>query len=93
MSDSLLVRFLDSEGRVKIWPSKVAVKLLVLEYISEKFEIGRDYSEREVNAVLNEWHTFRDYFLLRRGIVDAGFLKRTKDGSRYWKEESKINGE
>jgi hypothetical protein len=80
-----ITAFLDDEGKVKIWPSKMKKKLAVLEYIADKFEPGKDYTEKEVNAIINEWHTFGDYFILRRGMADYKLLNRTKDGSRYWK--------
>jgi Ser/Thr protein kinase RdoA (MazF antagonist) len=37
------------------------------------------------------WHTFGDYFLIRRGLIDNWLLSRTKSGSRYWKEERDIS--
>jgi aminoglycoside phosphotransferase (APT) family kinase protein len=85
MSD--IARFMDDKGRVKTWPGKKEMKLEVLKYISEKFEKGRFYTEKEVNAIIEDWHTFGDYFLLRRGMVDYDLLSRTNSGSRYWKEE------
>ncbi|HWS30428.1 MAG TPA: DUF2087 domain-containing protein [Clostridia bacterium] len=82
----LLERFLDEEGRVKQFPSKQTPRNAVLKYLAEKFEPDTDYKEREVNAILTEWHTFNDYFILRRSLVEAGYLHRLKDGSRYWKD-------
>ncbi len=79
--------FLNEEGKIIVWPSKLAKKLGVLSYLADKFEEGRDYSEKEVNAIIDEWHTFGDYFMLRRGMVDYKLLNRTSDGSRYWKGE------
>jgi hypothetical protein len=78
--------FLDGEGRVTQLPARQKSKLLVLEYLAEKFAAGKDYTEKEVNAILTDWHTFNDYFLLRRELIDFKFLFRTRDGSRYWKE-------
>jgi len=78
--------FLDQNGKIKSWPSKRSKKTAILYYLSGKFEIDRKYSEREVNAVIEQWHTFNDLFILRRGMVDTGFLSRTADGSRYWRE-------
>ena len=78
-------RFLDDEGRIKVWPSKKDMKIDVLKYLSCKFEYDRFYSEKEVNAIIDENHTFNDYFLLRRGMVDYKFLDRTKDGCKYWR--------
>ncbi len=80
-------RFLDQEGRVKAWPAKRAVQKLIIEYISGKFESGRTYSEKEVNAILTKWHTFGDYFILRRGLVEEGLMKRTPNGAAYRRSE------
>lgn len=77
-------RFLDTEGKVIRFPSKHAAKQAVVAYIAEKFEVGRDYTEREVNELLERWHTFGDLFLLRRSLVDYKLLARTPNGSRYW---------
>ena len=75
--------FLDGEGRIAAWPSRNAKKLAVLLYMSEKFELGRVYTEREVNALIEQWETIGDLFLLRRGMVDAGYMSRTTNGSAY----------
>ncbi len=75
--------FLDKDGKLKQWPSKTAAKEASLAYIAAKFSPGRVYTEKEVNAVISEWHTFGDYFILRRGMVEAGLLTRTADGSEY----------
>ena len=85
MSQELIKRFTDAEGRVKQWPKKTAAREAVLTYLWSKFEDGRDYSEQEVNAVLGALHTFGDHSMLRRALVDAGRLCRVPDGSRYWK--------
>lgn len=81
-------RFLDDDGKINIWPSKKDVKIEILKYLSSNFEYGRFYSEKEVNAIINENHTFNDYFLLRRGMVDYKFLSRTKDGAKYWRNKN-----
>jgi len=80
-------RFMDENGRIKTWAAKNRFKYEILKYISTKFVNGRFYTEKEVNALIAEWHTFGDYFMIRRGLIDNGFLSRTKDGSRYWKED------
>lgn len=82
-----VIRFLDEEGRLKQFPSKKTMRDAVLLYLHEKFEDGRDYTEKEVNAVLTEWSTIGDYFLLRRELVDSGLLGRTPNGGRYWKNK------
>lgn len=78
--------FLDDKNKIKIWPAKQEMKFELLAYLSTKFEYDRTYSEKEVNSIINEWHTFNDYFLLRRGLIDYKLLSRTNNGAKYWKE-------
>jgi len=80
--------FLDEEGRISQLPSKQTKRLAVLAYLADKFAYNRDYTEKEVNGIIDQWHTFGDYFILRRELIDQGLLCRTKDGSRYWRQES-----
>ncbi len=80
--------FLDEQGRIQHLPAKGKAKRAVLAYLAEKFSCDRSYTEKEVNSILNSWHTFGDYFLLRRELIDCQLLCRTKDGVRYWKERT-----
>ncbi|NDJ61701.1 MAG: DUF2087 domain-containing protein, partial [Chloroflexi bacterium] len=78
----------DEAGRLTVWPSarnKKSAQLRALEYLANRFEFDRVYSEREVNALLNDWHTFADPALLRRELYMERYLDRLKDGSRYWR--------
>lgn len=87
MSEITLADYLDDEGRVTRWPTrrnKAAGQTLILEYLATKFEAGRTYTEKEVNAILNQFHTFEDWALLRRELFENGYLNREKDGSTYW---------
>jgi hypothetical protein len=80
--------YLDEQGRVTMWPSarnRKAEQALVADYLISKFERGRDYTEKEVNALLNQYHTFEDSALLRRELFERKLLNRVKDGSRYWR--------
>jgi hypothetical protein len=81
-------QFLDSSGKIKQLPQKQNVKCALLEYLADKFEPGRNYSEREVNTICSQWHTFNDYFLLRRELVDHDLLCRERDGSQYWRTQT-----
>ncbi len=85
----LLERFLEEDGKVKQFPAKAAPREAVLRYLAGKFELNAEYKEREVNAILTQWHSFNDYFILRRSLVEAGYLKRLNDGSKYWRNSEK----
>lgn len=80
-----ITQFLDGEGKITQLPGRQKVKQAVLEYLAAKFELGRGYTERQINEVCGQWHTFGDYFLLRRELVDNGLMDRERDGSRYWR--------
>jgi len=79
-----ITAFLDDSGKITQLPAPNRTKIPVLAYLVEKFEEGRIYSEKEVNEIINNWHNFRDYFILRRLLVDYKFLERTPSGEKYW---------
>lgn len=85
--DKTLKNFLDEEGRLAQWPAKRSKQLIVLKYLATKFGDEAEYSEKEVNQIIDNWHSFGDYFLLRRELVESGHLGRTPNGSKYWKVE------
>ncbi len=82
-----LKNFLDVRGRLTAYPSKRKMKLYALFYLSEKFQQGVCYTEKEVNALLNEWHTFGDPATLRRELYNHRFLNRDSYGKEYRLEE------
>ncbi len=89
MATRSIAVFLDGNGRIKQIPVPNRTKIPVLEYLCGKFETARVYTEKEVNAVIDAWHTFGDYFVLRRLLIDYGLLERIPDGSRYWVNEKR----
>ncbi len=82
--------FFDKEGKLKVWPAKPDKKEAVIIWLARKFEEGREYSEKEVSAIINDNHSFSDHPLLRRELYDRGYLDRTPNGLKYWLTE-KIN--
>lgn len=70
------------ECRLKTFAVKEKSKLVVLRHISQRFEADRMYSEKEVNEILKE--VYDDYVMLRRYLIEYGFIDREDDGSRYW---------
>jgi diamine N-acetyltransferase len=82
---SKLNNYVDSSGKIKVWPSKRDVKLEVLKHLVKKIEYNRFYNEKEINKIIDDFHSFNDYFLLRRELVNNSLLIRTRSGSRYWR--------
>ena len=75
--------FTDEDGRLKQWPVKQKIQRMAIDYLSGRFVRGREYTEREVNELLLDWHTFGDWALLRRLLCDWGYMTRERDGTRY----------
>ena len=93
ITDPLLKPITDEKGRINRWPQlkEPEAQMAVRAYLASKFEANRSYNEREVNAVLNEWHTFEDWAMLRRELFGAEFLRRLKNGTSYWVNEEREN--
>ncbi|MGI6130230.1 MAG: DUF2087 domain-containing protein [bacterium] len=70
------------DGPLKVFPHKEKHRLVILRELARRFEWERIYSEQEVNDILQG--AYDDYALLRRLLVDYGFLNRKADGSEYW---------
>jgi len=79
-NDRLVARFIKN-GRLVIMPSKRSKLRAVLDHIAQEFELGRNYPETEVNAVLHRYYD--DHAALRRYLVDEGFMSR--EGGAYWR--------
>ncbi len=61
-------------GRLTAIPAQLKKRQVILEKIAESFEPGRQYSEREVNVILLDFHD--DVATLRRGLIESGLMKR-----------------
>ena len=80
--------FINEEGQLVSYPAKYKKKLMALWFLADKIEPGREYSEPEINSLINSYHTFGDQATLRRELIDKGLLLRSADCSRYWAEEN-----
>lgn len=76
-------RFLDDAGIVTQWPSKQGDKEQVVEYLAGKFEMGKSYTEAQINERLKTWHHFSDWPLLRRELYERGYFDRDAAGLDY----------
>lgn len=70
--------------KLKIFSAKEKKKIVILRRISEQFESGRKYMEKEVNEILKA--IYDDYATLRRYLIEYGFMERTSDCRTYWKK-------
>lgn len=64
-------------GKLIEIPVQNKKKQIILERIVESFEKDRDYTEREVNLIISDFHD--DFCTIRRDLVGFGLMER-KDG-------------
>jgi hypothetical protein len=69
------------DGRLLSIPATHSKRLVVLDWLAQRFEPGRRYSEETVNLVISRVHP--DTAALRRYLVDDGLLSR--EGGVYWR--------
>ncbi|MDM5224957.1 DUF2087 domain-containing protein [Cytobacillus sp. NJ13] len=64
------------------FPPKEKQRLIVLRELASQLQPDRTYGEKELNQALKDF--YEDYALIRRYLIDYGFLDRKLDGSEYW---------
>ncbi|MCO4096645.1 DUF2087 domain-containing protein [Macrococcus canis] len=78
--EDLKLRFFKNNKLVQI-PKKEKDKKLLFDWFVTLFNHNETYSEKEINEVIKAY--YNDYAIIRRYMVDYGYLKRTDDGKRY----------
>lgn len=71
--DEIWQRF-TKKGRVTSLPKSWEKRAIVLDHIVQVFEPGKPYPEKRVNELLKPFHD--DFAMLRRYLVDEGFMDR-----------------
>ncbi len=85
----VLGRYFSGRKLISI-PTHPAKRLVVLQRLALEFDIGRRYSEPEVNDILGAFNP--DWSTLRRGLIDEDLLDRETSGgdNRYWRSGGRI---
>ena len=63
-----------ADGRLVSIPTQRKKERIILEHIARAFESGRDYSEREVNIIIADFHD--DFCTIRRDMIAEKLLSR-----------------
>ena len=69
--------------RLKEIPASRKKREVVLRWLADRFERGRRFPEKEVNAIIGVHHP--DFATLRRELIGADLLRR--DAGIYWRSE------
>jgi hypothetical protein len=77
------------DGRLLSIPAVQSKRMIVLDWLAQRFEPGRHYSEQMVNLMLGQAHA--DTAALRRYMVDAEIL--TREHGEYWRSGGTVTDE
>ena len=66
----------------KNFPRNDFEKQAVLLVLLKEFEDNRKYKEQEVNEIIKKY--FDDYTLLRRELINFGYMQRNSITGEYW---------
>ena len=69
-------------GPLKEFPRKEKLRLVILRELVKRFDKAASYDELQVNEILQS--AYADYALVRRYMIEYGFMARNPDGSQYW---------
>lgn len=91
-SEKVLQNYLRGD-RLKEIPASRKKRLVILQWLVNKFELGKSYTEKEVNQILSKHHN--DYATLRREFIGYQLMRR--DNGIYqrlqadnWQSETEI---
>ena len=79
--EKVLRNYLTPDGRLKDFPASRKKRRVILVWFTRMFEEGRDYSEAEVNEIIERRHHDRETF--RRELV--GYKMLARKGGTYWR--------
>lgn len=71
------------DGRFTVIPRKEKNKLIIFDYLIERLKKGNKthFTEKELNEWIKQYYD--DYAILRRYLVDYGYLLRDNYGKVY----------
>ena len=82
--ENVLKNYIVEDKIIKI-PRAEKKKIIILQYLLQKFQRNKRYTEKEVNEIIKNIH--EDFVSLRRYLIQYGFMDREDNGSAYWVKE------
>lgn len=74
--DTVIKNFFDANGKLKAMPSQKKKKLVIFEYLISKLNPERQYTEKEINTFIKQFH--EDFCTIRREFIIHGFMDRNE---------------
>lgn len=71
---TVLRNFIAKDGTLRSIPAQYKKKLVILEYLVEQLEAGKEYPEQDINAFIKRYHA--DYATIRREFIIHQYMSR-----------------
>lgn len=90
---SVLRNFITKDGTLRSIPAQYKKKLVILEYLVEQLEAGKEYLEKDINAFIKRYHS--DYATIRREFIIHQYMSRdheiyTRNPRELWTQWEKV---
>lgn len=72
--ERVIQNFFDAEGRLKAIPAQRKKKLIVFEHLLTGLEMGREYTEKEIDEHIKRFH--EDHCTIRREFIMNNYMYR-----------------
>lgn len=82
--ERIIGKYFREDGTMARFPIKAKERVALLRRVVGLLAPGEKYTEKALNGILSA--VTDDYVLVRRCLVDYGFVSRLRDGSAYWVE-------
>ncbi|OWY40841.1 hypothetical protein CEK28_00780 [Xenophilus sp. AP218F] len=79
-----LLRHFDAQGRLIRWPKKFSEQRACLWALWSGLPRGVEWREADINAAIRALEAFGDHVLIRRELVEGGWIGRADGCRRYW---------
>jgi len=76
-----------ADGKIAKMPAQLKKKLILIEEICRAFEMGKSYTEKEMNIAIADYYD--DFCMVRRVFIDYGLFSR--ENGIYLKQCGKIS--
>ncbi|QGQ94196.1 DUF2087 domain-containing protein [Paenibacillus psychroresistens] len=74
MKETVIKNFITANGKLKNLPVQLKKKLIVLEHLVTNLDMGRKYTEKEINEFIKNFH--EDFATIRREFIMHQFMFR-----------------
>ena len=82
--------FLNEIGQLTAFPAKHKKQLMALWYLAEKIEPCKEYTEPEINGIINSWHTFGDQATLKGSLSTSGSCSETGNAAAIGRRRTRV---